>query len=127
MLIESTQKVHAQKVLMHPSRSGPMKVILPLLLFLFLLQPASAQVIFAAAQDPEQQNNLLTPEPDEREPPVSRRQASDIARDSFPAGRVVSIRLDERHWRVRMDENGTVFNVFVDAQSGAVSRASEQE
>lgn len=104
-----------------------MKLPVSLFLVLFLLQPASAQVIFAAAQDPQTQNNLLSPEPGEREPPVSRRQASDIARDSFPAGRVVSIRLEERRWRVRMDENGTVFNVFVDAQSGAVSRASEQE
>lgn len=121
----------AQPALTQIFRSGPMKVILPILLLLLLFPPlqqsASGQGIFAAAQDPQTQNNLLTPEPGEREPPVSRRQASDLARDSFPAGRQISIRLEERRWRVRMDENGTVFNVFVDAQSGAVSRASEQE
>jgi len=103
-----------------------MRAILPFFLFVMLLSglvPAAS----AATQDQQPQSNLLAPAPAEREPPVSRSEASGRARDSFPDGKVLSIRLEERRWRVRMDENGTVFNVFVDAQSGAVSRAGEQE
>jgi hypothetical protein len=30
--------------------------------------------------------------------------------------------MDGSNWRVRIDQNGTVFNVFVDGRTGEVSR-----
>ncbi len=70
------------------------------------------------------QNELMAPSSDEEQKAISRREASDLARSSYP-GRVLSIRLDGRRWRVRMDEEGTVFNVFVDSENGEVLRPSE--
>jgi uncharacterized membrane protein YkoI len=70
------------------------------------------------------QNELFPQPAQEEQTRVSRREASDLARGSYP-GRVLSIRLDGRRWRVRMDEGGTVFNVFVDADNGQVVRPSE--
>jgi uncharacterized membrane protein YkoI len=70
------------------------------------------------------QNELMAPGSDEEQTAISRREASDLARSSYP-GRVLSIRLDGRRWRVRMDEEGTVFNVFVDSENGEVLRPSE--
>jgi uncharacterized membrane protein YkoI len=70
------------------------------------------------------QNELFPQPAQEEQARVSRREASDLARGSYP-GRVLSIRLDGRQWRVRMDEGGTVFNVFVDADNGQVVRPSE--
>jgi len=52
---------------------------------------------------------------------ISRQQALNLARDSFQ-GRVLSVRLDGTDWRVRIDQNGTVFNVFVVGGTGEVSR-----
>jgi uncharacterized membrane protein YkoI len=70
------------------------------------------------------QNDLLGPAAQEQQTRIGRREASDLARSSYP-GRVLSVRLEGRRWRVRMDEAGTVFNVFVDADNGAVLRSSE--
>lgn len=55
---------------------------------------------------------------------ISRRKASELAREAYD-GRVLSVRLDRGQWRIRMDEDGTVFNVLVNAESGKVSRAAE--
>ena len=57
---------------------------------------------------------------------ISRRQASTIASDRFE-GRVLSILMDNSSntWRVRMDREGTVFNVFINASSGDVSGTSD--
>ena len=57
---------------------------------------------------------------------ISRREASNIASDRYE-GRVLSILKDNSNntWRVRMDSEGTVFNVFINANSGAVSGTSE--
>lgn len=52
---------------------------------------------------------------------ISRQQALNLARDSFQ-GRILSVRMDGMNWRVRIDQNGTVFNVFVDGSTGEVSR-----
>ncbi len=52
---------------------------------------------------------------------ISRQQALNLARDRFQ-GRVLSVRMDGGNWRVRIDQNGTVFNVFVDGRTGEVSR-----
>ena len=75
------------------------------------------------------QNNLLqdqvdAPESQDPRTRISRREASELARDRF-SGRVLSIRLDEGRWRVRMDQDGTVFNVLVDAATGDVARAAD--
>jgi uncharacterized membrane protein YkoI len=52
---------------------------------------------------------------------ISRQQALNLARGRFQ-GRVLSVRPDGSDWRVRIDQNGTVFNVFVDGSTGEVSR-----
>jgi uncharacterized membrane protein YkoI len=76
------------------------------------------------SDDSRIQNELIAPAGNEQQTTVSRREASDLAREAYP-GRVLSIRLDGRRWRVRMDEEGTVFNVFVDTENGEVIRPSE--
>lgn len=106
-------------------RSELMKAILSAML-LFSLSVLLPSPLLAASQETPQPNNLLAPDAGKREPRVSQREASDIARDRFP-GKVLNIRLEDSRWRVRMDENGTVFNVFVDADNGRVSRSTEQD
>jgi uncharacterized membrane protein YkoI len=54
----------------------------------------------------------------EEQPRVSQRDASNIARQMYPNGRVLSVRLEGGQWVVRMDQEGNVFNVVVDANSG---------
>lgn len=98
-----------------------------LLLCALLVPAAAAQDTRNLGQLPAPQNNLFERQPDEaaeERTRISRRQASDLARQRFD-GRVVSIRLDNSHWRVRMDQDGKVFNVLVDANSGAVERPQE--
>mgnify|MGYP006438610599 FL=1 len=65
--------------------------------------------------------NNLAPQPN-----ISRRQATNIASDRYE-GRVLGIVPDSsnNNWRVRMDSEGTVFNVFINANSGDVSASSD--
>ncbi|MDG2175183.1 MAG: hypothetical protein P8M72_03470 [Gammaproteobacteria bacterium] len=65
--------------------------------------------------------NNLAPQPN-----ISRRQALDLAGDRYE-GSVLGIVLDSssNNWRVRMDSDGTVFNVFINANSGNVSDSSD--
>ena len=65
--------------------------------------------------------NNLAPQPN-----ISRRQALNLAGDRYE-GRVLGIMLDSssNNWRVRMDSEGTVFNVFINANSGDVSASSD--
>ncbi len=65
--------------------------------------------------------NNLAPSKSGSEPAVSRQQALNIAQDRFQ-GRVLSVRIVDNDWRIRVDQNGTVFNVFVNGRSGEVSR-----
>ena len=60
------------------------------------------------------------------QPRITRRQATNIAGDRYE-GRVLGIVLDNssNNYRVRMDQDGTVFNVFVNATSGDVSTSSD--
>jgi uncharacterized membrane protein YkoI len=102
-----------------------------LLLAVALHTPLMAQEPGGQPRSLLPQNNLLDDrgarelaDPAEERARISRREASDIAREKF-SGRVLSIRLDESHWRVRMDQEGTVFNVLVDAESGSASRAQD--
>lgn len=73
---------------------------------------------------PENGINSLASPASQQQPRISRRQASNIASGNYE-GRVLSIRLDNDNWRVRMDRDGTVFNVFVNASSGNVSSSSD--
>tara|TARA_R100001143_G_C3342437_1_gene124973 strand:- start:732 stop:1106 length:375 start_codon:yes stop_codon:yes gene_type:complete len=68
-------------------------------------------------------NNLAPPQLD-ADPAVSRRQALNLAQDRFQ-GRVLSVRMIGSDWRIRVDQNGTVFNVFVDGSTGEVSRSAD--
>ena len=96
-----------------------------LLLFLCFLLLSPLQPVMAANQeDPRQSNFISNKEQEESQTRISRRQASDIARANYQ-GKVLSIRLERQFWRVRMDLGGTVMDVLVNADSGAVSRPSE--
>ena len=55
---------------------------------------------------------------------VSRREASDRVREAYE-GRILSIRREGDQWRVRLDNNGTVFNLLVNVTSGELSRPDE--
>lgn len=65
--------------------------------------------------------NSLAPPSVDAATSISRQQALNLARGSFQ-GRILSVRMDGSNWRVRIDQNGTVFNVFVDGRTGEVSR-----
>lgn len=96
-----------------------------LLLSLWCCTPALAQDNPGATRSLLPQNNLIERQEDAGERTrISSREASDIARERFQ-GRVLNVRLENRHWRVRMDQEGTVFNVLVDAESGAAARAQD--
>ncbi|MEX2367661.1 MAG: hypothetical protein WD601_13755 [Pseudohongiellaceae bacterium] len=77
----------------------------------------------AADSDEDNQEQL---ENGDVEPVISRREASELVREQF-AGRLLNIRLEGRRWRVRMDNEGTVFNVFVDARTGELTGPPESE
>jgi uncharacterized membrane protein YkoI len=102
-----------------------MKTILSIILLCStLLQAASLQ---AANEDVQPRNFLPPPSSTERggnsdrEPRISRDQATNIARENFP-GEVRSIRRDEQNWRIRLDQDGNVSDVLVNSDSGRVSR-----
>ena len=99
-----------------------MKAYLLLLLGYLLLSPL--HMATAAGQENQPQNNLIRNAQEEPQTRISRREASDIAKASY-GGKVLSIRLDRQVWRVRMDLGGTVVDVLVDSDTGAVSRPSE--
>ncbi len=107
---------------MPTSRSELMKKILSISLLFLTLLPTAA----LPANEEVQPSNLLPPaseRPREPEPRISRDEASDIARETVPGGRVLSIRQDDKEdWRVRMDQDGRVSDVTVDAESGRASR-----
>lgn len=75
-------------------------------------------------EDVRIQNDLLPSPSNEEQTSISRREASDRARNAYP-GRVLSVKPEGRRWRVRMDEEGTVFDVFVDSENGEVNRPSD--
>ena len=58
----------------------------------------------------------------EQDTRISRKEASDIARRDY-GGRVVSIRLENGEWRIRVDNEGTVFDVYVNASTGRARRS----
>ena len=100
-----------------------------LMLLLALALPVQAAENLPDLKDPR---NALSPIPEDnangrvQQPRISRRQASNIASSRYE-GRVLSILMDDNtnQWRVRMDRDGTVFNVFVHAASGDVNASSD--
>lgn len=111
----------------------PMKTLFVLILGCLLASGANAQAYAQLGNPPgdrgndripQLQNGLLPDEQQEQQTAIDRREASDRARQAYP-GRVLNVTLSGRRWRVRMDEEGTVFNVFVDADTGTVMRSSE--
>ena len=67
----------------------------------------------------------VAPAAPQQEPRINRRRASELVSEQY-AGRILSIRLEGRRWRVRLDNGGTVYNVFVDANSGRLSLSEDQ-
>ena len=98
-----------------------MKAYLLLLLGCLLLSPL--QLVMAANQENQPQNSFIRNAQEQEEPQtrISRRQASDIALATY-GGKVISVRPDRGVWRVRMDLDGTVVDVLVNSDTGAVSR-----
>ena len=91
----------------------------------------------AARENMQPQNNLLPPSSErnpernsnlnpEREPRISQNQASDIVRENIPGSRVLNIRRDDQNYRVRVDQDGNVSDVLVNADSGRVSRSDDE-
>ena len=62
----------------------------------------------------------------EEEAKITRRQASDLATEAYP-GRLLNIRFDAGYWVLRMDHNGTVFNVRVNALDGELVGPDDDE
>ena len=128
-LISTGEHGHVHMSIRHSSprffpRLPAMRAAL-LITLLATLSTVYMPAALAANQELPVQNSLLAnPEAKEQAARISRRDASDLAREVFP-GRVLSIRLDEGKWRVRMDQEGTVFNVLVDASSGEVNRSGD--
>ena len=83
----------------------------------FVLQPC-VQAQQGNGRGQEQQEESAEVEQETR---IDRREASDIARRAY-GGRVVSIRLEQGEWRVRIDDEGTVFDVYVNASTGRTRR-----
>jgi uncharacterized membrane protein YkoI len=101
-----------------------MKNILSILMLCLALLPAASQ----AANEEVQPSNLLPPSSSERErePRISRDEASEIVRQNVPGSRVINIRRDSQNWRVRVDQEGNVSDVLVNAESGRVSRSDRE-
>lgn len=103
-----------------------MKNILSILMLCLTLVPAASQ---AAAPEEVQPSNLLPPSSSserEREPRISQAQASEIVRQNVPGSRVINVRRDSQNWRVRVDQDGNVSDVLVNAESGRVSRSDRE-
>jgi uncharacterized membrane protein YkoI len=103
-----------------------MKNFPSILLLCLALLPAASQ---AAGNEEVQPSNLLPPSSSserEREPRISRDQASEIVRENVPGSRVINIRRDSQNWRVRVDQEGNISDVLVNAESGRVSRSDRE-
>jgi uncharacterized membrane protein YkoI len=97
--------------------------------FFILISFSTISVVYAAVrggeQEQETENRILEEQSAdgnaEQRTTITRRRASDLARERYE-GRVLSVILDGNRWRVRIDSEGTVFNVFVNAGTGEVTR-----
>lgn len=104
-----------------------MKAILSIFLLCLTTLPAAS---WAASNEEVQPSNFLPPSSSsserEREPRITRDRASEIVRESVPNSRVINIRRDSQNWRVRVDQEGNVSDVLVNAESGRVSRSDRE-
>jgi uncharacterized membrane protein YkoI len=110
-----------------------MKTLTSIFLLCLTLLPA---VALPAAVESVQPQNLLPPSErnaernanldPEREPRISQNRASDIVRENIPGSRVLNIRPDGQNYRVRVDQDGNVSDVLVNAESGRVSRSDDE-
>ena len=89
--------------------------------------PARAQLLPPPATPPIQLDNIGGTDQRRAQPPavkISERQAVELARQHFP-GNVLRISLVGQganlRYQLRMENEGKVFTVFVDANSGVVS------
>lgn len=96
-------------------------------LFLVLLaQPGIAQIVPSVQPGQLDINNNASPRDDRQAaaPRISQRQAVNLARERF-AGNVLRISLVGRgnnlRYQIRMENEGKIFTVFVNANTGAVS------
>ena len=87
-------------------------------------QPGAGPTPFGQPGQIGSGNNLAPPSLDPAAPAISRQQALNLVQDSFQ-GRVLSVRMDSGNWQVRVDQDGTVFNIFVDGRTGEVNRSPE--
>lgn len=91
--------------------------------------PALALLLVLTAQAAEAQTLMLAQAPadaaTEQAPQVSQRQALELVRARFP-GNVVSINQVQQggvlQYRVRMDNEGNIYTVYVNASTGAITR-----
>jgi uncharacterized membrane protein YkoI len=104
-----------------------MKTILSIFLLSLTLLPVASQ---AAPNEDVQPSNFLPPSQRERNteraPRISQNQASDIVQESMPGSRVLNVQRDNQNWRVRIDREGNVSDVLVNAESGDVSRSNRE-
>ena len=88
---------------------------LTLFLAVFSISELQAQPMHLAQQDSSQSESAV----------ISQRRALELVRAKF-SGNVISInevsRRGGRYYRVRMDDNGNIFTVYVNAASGAITR-----
>lgn len=61
---------------------------------------------------------------DEQAVRISRREASEIVRQRY-RGRILNIRLERGYWRLRLDNEGVVFTLLVDADTGEIRQPEE--
>jgi uncharacterized membrane protein YkoI len=93
---------------------------LVMLICSLLLQPCA--IAQPGNRSPQAQESEPEDTSVQSETTIDSRKASEVA-SSRHKGRVINIRLEKGVWRVRMDNEGTVFDVFVNASTGEVSRS----
>lgn len=94
------------------------------LLNMILLLLLMGQPLLLKAQ-PESGDSPAALAVSEEDADITRRQASARATEAY-AGRVLNIRFREGYWVLRMDHEGTVFNVRVQALTGEVIGPDEE-
>lgn len=100
-------------------------------LLLIMCATLTPVTLYAQPAAPESQQRLIpqAPEQAQQQPAsagINQKQALDIARARF-SGNVISInevraRNAAMRYRIRMDNEGNIFTVFVDSRTGAVTR-----
>ena len=106
-------------------------VLIAPLIFVFGVSVSAAQNLSSPQVEPNQLDRVQAPNSGRdsqlANPKVSQRQAVNLAREQF-AGNVLRISLvgqgNSLRYQIRMENEGKVFTVFVNANNGRVSRGS---